>query len=132
MSEQRRLINITDEDVVREYTKQTGGEEKKDIEMLASLKLWRKRGWDAAGQHFKIKGFAELDRADHEQIKRAIYINLGVGLGFFLPDSAMNPISGWPTVGGNTGQGRATVTMFTCRATQSTVQFASPGVANSR
>jgi hypothetical protein len=88
MSEQKRLINITDEDVVVEYKKQAGAEEKEDIETLASLKLWRKRGWDAAGQNFKIKAFAKLDQGDHEQIKLMIYINLGVGLGFFLPDSA--------------------------------------------
>jgi hypothetical protein len=87
--EQNRLINVTNEDVELEYKKQTGGDEQKDIETLQSLKLWRTRGWDAAGQHFKIKAFAKLDQGDHEQIKRMIYINLGVGLGFFLPESAI-------------------------------------------
>jgi len=88
IAEQKVLISITDEDVAREYGKETGGENN-DIEALESLKLWRKRGWEAAGQHFKIKGFAEIkDRTDREAIKRAIYINTGVGLGFILPDSA--------------------------------------------
>jgi hypothetical protein len=87
--EQRGLINITDEDVRREFAKQTGGENN-NIEVLESLKLWRTRGWEAAGQHFKILGFAEIkDRTDREAIKRAIYINTGVGLGFILPDSAL-------------------------------------------
>ena len=60
----------------------------KDIETLESLKLWRKRGWEAAGQHFNILAFAELDQDYHEQIKRMIYINLGVALGFGMPESA--------------------------------------------
>jgi hypothetical protein len=88
MVEQSGLINITDEDVRREFDKQTGGVNN-DIETLESLKLWRKRGWEAAGQHFKIKAFAKIDQGDRELIKRMIYINLGVGLGFFLPDSAI-------------------------------------------
>ena len=88
MVEQGGLINITDEDVAREFRKQAG-EENNDIQVLESLKLWRTRGWEAAGQHFKIFSFAEIkDRTDHEPIKRAI-INTGVGLGFVLPDSAL-------------------------------------------
>ena len=86
--EQESVINITNKDVRREFYKQTGGVNK-DIETLESLKLWRTRGWEVAGQNFKILGFAQLDLGDHEQIKRMIYINLGVGLGFFLPDSAL-------------------------------------------
>jgi hypothetical protein len=87
MVEQKRLINITDEDVKREFEKQTGGSNN-DIEVLQSLKLWRTRGWEAAGQNFKIKAFAKIDPIEPDKIKRAIRINLGVGLGFFLPESA--------------------------------------------
>ena len=86
--EQGVLINITDEDVLQEFQKQNGGGDS-DIEVLESLKLWRTRGWEAAGQHFKIKAFSKIDQGDHEQIKRTIFIKLGVGLGFFLPDSAI-------------------------------------------
>lgn len=87
MAEQKALINITDEDVTAEFEKQTG-RENKDIETLESLKLWRTRGWDAAGQHFKIKAFAQIDQDNQQQMQSMIYINLGVGLGFFLPESA--------------------------------------------
>ena len=86
--DQNRLINITDGEVELEFDKQTGGDRNKDIETLDSLKLWRTLGWEAAGQHFKIKAFAKLDPDNHEQILKMIYINLGVALGFFLPDSA--------------------------------------------
>jgi hypothetical protein len=94
MAEQRVLINITDEDVRREFEKQTGGGNK-DIEVLGSLKLWRTRGWEAAGQDFKIKAFSKIDQGGHQQIQRMIYINLGVGLGFFLPDSAITQFNAY-------------------------------------
>jgi hypothetical protein len=86
--EQGVLINITDEDVLQEFKKQNGGGDG-DIEVLDSLKLWRTRGWEAAGQNLKIKAFSKIDQGNHEQIKRTIFIKLGVGLGFFLPDSAI-------------------------------------------
>lgn len=91
--EQKRLINITDHDVVLEYKNQTGGDENKEIETLDSLKQWQKRGWETAGQNFKIQGFAEIkDRTDVEVMKRAIYAFTGIGIGFFLPDSALSQI----------------------------------------
>ncbi len=86
--EQKRLIDITDQDVRREFEKQTGGSNN-NIEVLDSLKLWRTRGWEAAGQNLKIKAFTKIDPINPENIKRAIVINLGVGLGFFLPESAI-------------------------------------------
>jgi hypothetical protein len=87
MGEQGVLIDITDEDVLQEFRKENGGGDG-DIEVLESLKLWRTRGWEAAGQNFKIKAFAKIDPIEPDKIKRAIRINLGVGLGFFLPESA--------------------------------------------
>ena len=88
LAEQKVLINITDEDVEREFTKQTSGG-RTDIEVRPSLDLWRTRGWEAAGQHFKIKAFSKIDPINPEEIKRMIYIKLGVGLGFDLPESAI-------------------------------------------
>jgi hypothetical protein len=89
IAEQGVLIDITDQDVKREFEKQIVGRSTNDIEVLGSLKLWRTGGWDAAGQHFKIKAFSKIDPIEPEKIKRAIRINLGVGLGFFLPESAI-------------------------------------------
>ena len=42
-----------------------------------------------AGQHFKIKAFSKIDPINPEAIKRMIYIHVGVGLGFDLPESAI-------------------------------------------
>jgi hypothetical protein len=87
LAHQKVLINITDDDVWAEFREETGGRNE-PIETLKSLKLWRKRGWEAAGQHFNILAFAKLDPDKHEQIKHMIYINVGVGLGFGMPASA--------------------------------------------
>lgn len=89
LAEQKVLINITDEDVDREYKKQIT-EGSTDINVRPSLALWRKRGWEAAGKNYKIKAFLRIDPIAPEDIKQMIYINLGVGLGFQLPDSAIN------------------------------------------
>jgi hypothetical protein len=88
LAEQKVLINITDEDVEREFKNQTIGG-RTDIDVRPSLKLWRTRGWEAAGKTYKIKAFSKIDPVDPEKIKRAIRINLGVGLGFYLPESAL-------------------------------------------
>lgn len=88
LAEQKVLINITDEDVEREFKKQSPGDET-DIDVRPSLELWRTRGWEAAGQNFKIKAYSKIDPIDPEEIKRMICINLGVGLGFDLPNSAL-------------------------------------------
>jgi hypothetical protein len=85
--EQKRLIKITTKDVVDEYHKETGGDNR-SLPVLDSLKVWRKAGWTIAGQTCKIMAFARIDRRDREKIKRAIHMKIGVGLGFILPDSA--------------------------------------------
>jgi hypothetical protein len=85
--ERTKLIPITETDVTREYFKETGGEDKGVI-VLDSLKLWRNRGWMAAKDRYKIKVFAEIDPSDHEEIKRAVYMDLGVGVGLSLPKTA--------------------------------------------
>src|SRR5262245_62166582 len=51
--EQKRIIAITDEDVVRQYFLETGGADI-GLVVLDSLKLWRKIGWQAAGDQYFI------------------------------------------------------------------------------
>jgi len=85
--EQKTLITITEEDVTNEYFKLTGGEDSGLI-VLDSLKEWRKKGWIAAQQLYKIKAFAEVDPPNHEEIKRAIYMDVGIGFGLLLPETA--------------------------------------------
>ena len=69
--EQGALITITDKDVTREYLKETGGPDI-GLVVLESLKLWRKRGWKAARETYKIKAFAQIDFRNHEEVRQAI------------------------------------------------------------
>jgi hypothetical protein len=100
--EQKKLIQITETDVTKEYFKETGGEDS-GLVVLDSLKLWRKRGWTAARQIYKIKVFAEINSADHTEIKRAVYMDVGVGFGLSLPKTAQAQFAAgksWDVVNG--------------------------------
>jgi hypothetical protein len=56
--------------------------------MLDSLRLWRKQGWVAAKRRYAIRAFSEVDRTSMNEVKTAIFMNLGVGIGLRLPASA--------------------------------------------
>ena len=101
--EQKKLIPITDQDVVREYLRESGGQDN-GLVVLDSLRLWRKRGWLAAKDRYFIQAFAEIDRTTSNEVKRAIYLDLGVGLGLSLPLSAEKEIHAgkpWTTTSGS-------------------------------
>src|SRR5206468_10832394 len=54
-------------------------------------------------KRYHIKAFAEIDRASRQEIKRAIFADIGVGLGFTLPDSAITQFHAgkrWDVVSG--------------------------------
>jgi hypothetical protein len=87
-AEQKKILPITDTDVLNEWHKENGGTEN-GLSVLDSLKLWRTKGWKAAGKTYKIKLFAEIDRKNHDEVKRTVYADVGCGLGFALPDSAL-------------------------------------------
>jgi hypothetical protein len=94
--EQGKVIPITDGDVRSEYFKQTGGPDV-GLVVLDSLRLWRKKGWKAASKSYKIKAFAEVDPTKPQQVRQAIFGDVGVGLGVQLPKSAQAQInSGQP------------------------------------
>jgi hypothetical protein len=85
--EQRKLIAISEAEVVREYFLETGGEDTGLI-VLDSLKRWRKRGWIAAGGRYFIMAFAEVDRTKATDVKRSVFTDVGVGLGLAMPRTA--------------------------------------------
>ena len=85
--EQKKVIAITDNDVIREYFLETGGADEGLI-VLDSLKRWRKKGWKAAGDRYFIAAFAEIDRGSHSEVQRTVFADLGVGLGLSLPRTA--------------------------------------------
>jgi hypothetical protein len=100
--EQGAKLTITDREVVGEYLKETGGRDA-GLVVLESLKLWRRRGWLAAKRRYKIQAFSEIRRSSREEIKRAIFLDAGVGLGLSLPTSASAQIQAgkpWDVTGG--------------------------------
>ncbi|MEO8810301.1 MAG: hypothetical protein ABI386_08655 [Rhodanobacter sp.] len=105
-AEQNQLVAITDKDVLREYFSESGGADS-GLVVLDSLKEWRIKGWLAAKRRYKIKAFAEIDRSKRIGLKRAVYMDIGVGLGLTLPDSAMPQFYAgkpWAVVAGNAGK----------------------------
>jgi hypothetical protein len=103
--EQQRLIKISDDEVVDEYFRQSGGNDS-GLSILKSLKRWRTSGWVAEGQNYKIKAFAQVTPKDHEAVKQAIYLDLGVNVGLRLPLSASDQIDKnqvWDVVKGARG-----------------------------
>jgi hypothetical protein len=102
-AEQKKLLKITEAEVVAEYLEQTGGADE-GLEVLPSLKRWRKMGWTAAGDRYFIKAFAEIDRMVQSELKRAVYMDLGVGIGLRLPKSAEHELAAglpWATTTGS-------------------------------
>jgi len=87
-AETNKIIHITDGDVLKEWHTENGNTEN-GLNVLDSLKLWRTKGWLAAKKRYKIKAFAEINRKVHDEVKSTVYSDIGVGLGFMLPDSAI-------------------------------------------
>jgi len=87
---------ITDKEVLKEYFKETGGADS-GLVVLDSLNLWRQKGWKVGKHSYKIKAFAEVNFANKQQVRQAIYSDVGIGLGVQLPTAAQDQIqSGQP------------------------------------
>ena len=94
--EQKKLIALTDNDVLREYWKEEGGtgpDFDRGLVVLDSLKLWRKQGWRAARRKYSIHAFAQVNQANQGEVKAAIYLLSGAGAGLLLPRSARAQIT---------------------------------------
>jgi hypothetical protein len=89
--EQGSVLMIQDKDVTREYFKETGGQDTGLI-VLDSLKIWRTKGWKVGKKKYKIQAFAEVDFTDHDQVLRAIFGDVGIGIGVQLPSDAKQQI----------------------------------------
>jgi hypothetical protein len=100
--EQSKVIPIIDQDVVNEYFAETGGPDS-GLVVLDSLNIWRQKGWTAAGQTLTIKAFTQLNQKNHREVRTAIFLDLGVGLGVSLPLTAQKQIAAgkpWDVVPG--------------------------------
>jgi hypothetical protein len=85
--EQGSDLMIKDADVIKEYLKETGGADT-GLEVLDSIKLWRKSGWKVGRHIYKINAFAQVDWKNADEVRRAIFANIGIGLGVQLPTAA--------------------------------------------
>jgi hypothetical protein len=104
--EQKRVIGITTADVLREWWRENGNTED-GLVVLDSLKEWRSRGWTAGGAPYRIDAFAEVDRTRTVEVKRAIVMQVGVGLGLTLPYVALTQFNAgrtWDVVKGPNGE----------------------------
>lgn len=86
--EQERVIPITDADVLREWRRENGGTED-GLVVLDSLKAWRASGWKVGRATYRIQAFAEVDRTRPLEVRRAIVMQVGIGLGLTLPYDAI-------------------------------------------
>lgn len=97
------ILAITDRVVVNEYLRQTGGNDN-GLVMLDSLSQWRQKGWRIKSRPYRIQAFAEINRGNHTEVKRAIIANIGVYIGLGLPITAQDQFQmgqPWEYVGGS-------------------------------
>lgn len=104
--EQKKVIPITDQEVESEYFKETGGDDT-GLYILDSLNEWRKDGWSISGKTYKIKAFAEINPRSQNEIRSAIFADLGVEIGIELPISAQAEINAGKPWSQTTGRGSA-------------------------
>ncbi len=125
--EQKKILPITDNEVLDEYWSEQGATQitkkrfcktvttwssKPDngLVMLDSLKLWRNKGWISGDQYYNIYAFASVDFKNAADVKAAIFALSGVQIGIYVPQSALDQfekgvtwevIENSPVVGGH-------------------------------
>lgn len=104
--DQGKLIQITDAQVRKAYFAETGGVDSGLI-VRDSLERWLEKGWKAGSLKLKIEAFAEIDPNSRLEVKRAIFLDVGCGVGLLLPRSAQNQFAAgkpWDVVSGASGK----------------------------
>lgn len=89
--EQQKILTIKESEVTREYFKESGGEDS-GLVVLDSLREWRSKGWSLGGKRYKIKAFAQIDQTNAEEVKQAVFLDIGAGIGLSLPKTAQTQI----------------------------------------
>jgi hypothetical protein len=85
--EQGSVLMITEKEVLKEYFKETGGPDN-GLVVLDSLNEWRHKGWKVGKHNYRIQAFAEVDFRKNDEVRQAVFADVGVGLGIQLPNSA--------------------------------------------
>lgn len=78
--EQGEQIEITDQEVIDEYFRQTGGADRGLI-LLLSLNQWRNVGWPVGGKTYMAYAHAAVDWKNHEEVCHCIHLLGGVDFG---------------------------------------------------
>jgi hypothetical protein len=102
--EQGSVLMLTDKEITKEYFKQTGGADSGLI-VADSLSLWRHKGWKVSKHTYRIQAYAEVNRGDRNQVRQAIYADVGVGIGVNLPNSARDEVQSGQVWAITTGPG---------------------------
>ncbi len=89
--EQGSVLMIADKDVLKEYFKETGGPDI-GLVVLDSLHCWRHNGWKVGNHNYRIHAYAEVNYKNHNELKTAIFSDVGVGIGVSLPMDAQKQI----------------------------------------
>jgi len=100
--EQGSILMISDQDVLKEYFKESGGADS-GLNILDSLNEWRHTGWRAAKKNYKIHAFAQVTPKNHAEVKAAVYLLTAAYIGLALPKSAQAQIQAgqpWGVVSG--------------------------------
>jgi hypothetical protein len=100
--ERGSILMITDQDVLKEYIKESGGADS-GLNMLDSLNEWRHGGWHAASKKYKIRAFAQVTPKNHAEVTADIYLLTAAYVGVSLPKSAQAQIQTgqpWDVVSG--------------------------------
>lgn len=85
--EQGSVMMITDQDVLNEYFKETGGPDT-GLVVLDSLNEWRHNGWNVGNNSFTIQAFAQVNQKNKNEVRQAIFADVGLGFGVQLPNAA--------------------------------------------
>ncbi len=121
---------IEDKDVLKEYFKETGGPDG-GLVVLDSLNEWRHNGWKVGKHTYKIQAFAQVDVTDKDEVRQAIFGDVGLGFGVQLSNSAKTQIQTgqeWDvTTGRDSKPALGAVIMFMSQGTPRTVRFVLPG-----
>jgi hypothetical protein len=104
--EQGSVLMITDKAVLKEYFKETGGPDS-GLVVLDSLQAWQKPGWRVGTHTYRIKGYSSVAFTNHDEMRTAIFSDVGVGLGVQLPNDAKQQIQTGQPWDVTTGPGAA-------------------------
>lgn len=109
LQEQGVIIPITAQEVVDQYLVETGGVDS-GLVMLDAMRYWRSNGWVMGGKRYKLHSFLEVQPQDHELVKEATIVGVGLQWGLDLPLSAADDINSgqpWQLHAGPRGERRS-------------------------